>query len=563
MECVIGDDDLKNVDIDENIGVDSSDATYISEGIGLGLEVTSEVGSTDSAREFFYYLKELPGDIKRKIILILMGRTAIRRYDYSQPLISEFKLALPAVFSPNGNALLVSSFPKNKFGLSIMYSIDAQLFDLATGQATQRLRGGQTVPLPRNKSLSFTSDGKMIVIPSSTGFYVFVAETGELVKDILSKDVPIALSPDGRKYITAAPGDSNDYLLHYTGVDPADVGRESVLLEWNPRWWQDDNDNRTFEFSPDGNLLYSQFDIGLWNGNDGKLVNQIDFCIVLAVSPDSSMIATLSTLATNAVSIVETTNFQVVQSLYTSLSDERLISYVEISPNNSLIALASGKDRENGVFHVWDIISRAKLFTKSGINPKFTRYSDVYVVHSDRTKIMIWRGRTGSLLRTISFSSEIRKSSLDQSDVVASPFGDFIYVGLEDGYQIICCCKSVKKSPLMKFNRCHNNDPSWALFLSLYRLFYVSEISKVGGEVNLGSSSYSETYQRLDESEIFIDFRESLVMKEDPNKEPCCDLSLSWKILLGGLILLVVVPLSPVLIPIGILAFCCCNIRDD
>ena len=531
------------------VGIETSE-TLLDESLVIldGLSAARSDHKSD-IREFFWYLRELPGDVKHKIMLILLRRAVVPRYDYTQMLHSDYTLSLPAVFSPTQKVLLVSMFPKNKFGFSIMYNIDALLFDLETGQVIRRLRGGLSM---KEKEMAFSRDGKLIVVPSETGFYVFATDTGELVNELVLNHTPIALSPDGRKFVTMVEG-TDAYFLNFTGIDLEDNGKLPVMLERIER--RLDDDERYYEFSSDCKWLYSKFEYGLWDASTGDLVNELNYALVLAISPDCSVIATLSTLIPGAISIMDATNFGVKRVMFTTIFHDHWISCAEISPNNALLALASDIDYRSGMFHVWDTAAGVKLYTKDGVNPKFTPQNDVYVVHSNRSQILIWRGRTGTLLRVIPLSDEVRKSSGYVSEAACSPYSDFLYVGLETGPQIITTLTSTK-TPLMKFNRCHLNDPSWVMFVSLYRLFYGHEREDTD-DVLVDFSSFPSC-QASDNDDEFLFSR-----VEISNKEPCCDSSLVLKGLLGLIVFALLAPLSPILIPIGFLAFCCCNISDD
>src|SRR5689334_843098 len=64
-------------------------------------------------REFFTLLKELPNDIKRYIIFILMGYAIPCGFQFSRTFEGFFSTYVPLEFSPDGKSILLTSHPKN------------------------------------------------------------------------------------------------------------------------------------------------------------------------------------------------------------------------------------------------------------------------------------------------------------------------------------------------------------------------------------------------------------------------------------------------------------------
>jgi hypothetical protein len=502
----------------------------------------------ERAREFFLHLKELPLDVKRHIIWMLMGTMSC--YDYSLPLRSDFKLSAPVAFSPSGKTMLAFSSPKNLFGLSTSIS-DLDMFDLTTGQVLFRQRSTPTKPIDR---FAFSRDGKCVVVAASDSIAQLEAETGRVEKEARINGSIVALSPDGGKFITTR---DNNYFLHNTDLlDNLELARDEIPLD---RF----RSNPSIQFSSNAQLIYFKFKKGLWDGTTGKLLkNKLDNCWILTVSPDSSRIATLDPRKTGAISVYATTTLEEVSVIRSSALSSELgvtVTTCEFSPNNSQLLLAYNDEAERGVFKVWDVESGAKLFMKHAYYPMFTHQGPIVALQGNNN-LIFFDSVSGNIIRTVSFSSSIYWSdylstpnSNPMPHIFSSPFTEAIYVGLKNGGTEIMSNKNAIQSSSRLLNRANNDDTSWIFYRSLYRLFFMPLLEELGPFMD-GKPCISSAFSN--EREVFINFRDPL---EIANDDSVCFSRTFWPSLFRFLAMLIMIPLYPLFAPILFIGNSCCD----
>jgi WD40 repeat protein len=501
------------------------------------LSICSKIVHNQISHEFFIYLKDLPSDIKRYILLILMGKSAFGCFDYSQILQSDYFLSTPVVFNPNGRSMLVTCFPKNIFGLSLTHNIDALLFDLPSGEILFQYKGTKNI-----ETMAFSRDGKSIVIATQKYIQILDRRTGYILTELkeLYDGTPVAMSPDGNKVILELKYDftkesenenfGNEYILVDLGLERLPLRQYKKNIRNNieyekelkiqsliqtklnidvqlvmPRSCQ-------FQFTNNNLIIISsalpsrEFFPIILDEKTGKPIQSNEHLELLTIfSSDNSKIATYKS---GVIVILDyNDNYKVLQSI---TCDHNIIS-LEFSPDGSIIiadCLYKDEFVTMTLFHVWDVISGQKLYSKKGSNyPQFNLDGNfIFAVCQDFYKINFWHARTGILIKTLKFPTFFNEHRGDGSPhIVSSPYCDIIYLGLKNCSQLLSC-KNIGQSSTS--NRLRNEDSIWELFLKLYPLFYIEEKENIDQILNEEKEFFNTFGKNNNSHDTVINFSE-------------------------------------------------------
>jgi hypothetical protein len=441
--------------------------------------------NAESATEFFASLKQLPTDVKRQIISLLLETAGIRYDDYAFALPSDLAYSSVAAFNPNGKSMVVASHQRTLFELA---KHQVHLIGLEKGGELLRFRAKKTI-----LHVAFTRSGKVIVFSTATTLYLIDAASGETLREIRADGAIRGLSRDGRKYIVALT--EQDLILHYTGVEPRDANYIPVcLVTWDYLIVAGD----CYQFSPSGTWVYATQGSMIWCASSGHVLSTGR---VLTVSPDNSCMATMYRNEGRLTILGETCFGSLLcrASRYLGLSIKRL----EFSHDSRFVAFTCvGRDDE---IEVMDVGLISKLFSIKGYCASFIFSGDIIAIHPDFTHVMLCDGITGNLLRSIPFSHSIRAniemlSSISRSSttIVSSPYADVFYASFEKlaPSQVISFrplnCRSANANL-----RPSSEDVSWVYFKALYPLFFMQRL-----ECSLVDSAKLKF-----ENEVFINFR--------------------------------------------------------
>jgi WD40 repeat protein len=202
-------------------------------------------------------------------------------YDYLHTLFNRNQRTLPGsyqsgvkclAFRPDGQQILSCGYVANRL----------ELRDVKTAKVIRTFDEFFGPPL------AFTADGKHILCCKDSLLRVVDAETGRLLRTLGSHgDVPLALSPNGRRFVSAAYNTRERRFDGTLKVFDSETGREICTF----------NGHRSaagcVAFSPDGRLIVSgdiNGSLKMWDADNGReirtLQNDLPFVTNLAFSPD-------------------------------------------------------------------------------------------------------------------------------------------------------------------------------------------------------------------------------------------------------------------------------------
>jgi WD40 repeat protein len=530
--------------------------------------------SNEISHEFFLYLKLLPHDIKRYIILLVMGDSCFNCFEYSQTLQTDYSLAAPVIFNPNCKTILVTSYPKNIFGLSITNNTDAQLFDIISGNLLYKHKGS-------NKIICMSVGNEIIIIVTSSGeITIMDTNTGRIITEYKLDLYPKAISSDGSRIVM---NDDANYLGDYFLVDIGlDKLIENLNLVKDLKFYQLEITQKKLgidiftdklyypkiHFSSDDSLIIFNAVVSIvLHGKTGEVIKSIDDNLeIVTVSNDN-----------NRIGGYRLGNIEIYDREFKELIRivcDRCILSLAFSPDNSVIIGSSNSANKNEgslFFHVWNVLTGQLIYSKRGFfAPNFSLNSDfIFSKSQDKDMIRFWQAYTGNHIKTLKFDAKIKR-------ICPSNYNDIIFVGLKDKSHILSCRNMNQRNV---FNRIYNMDPTWELFMKLYPLFYIEEKDEEEVLIDLQLEEYSLD----DNGDVFINFSNFFdLVKEDTTElinedmndivqEKSCFQDIGYFILyffgfsfFVGIVFIGVVLFSPLIfIYFVVSAFNICEIRAD